>query len=119
MSLLQLILWHYFFDSLHERTDMIKTDSQAIDYPYPTANTPPLTTQRALIVCGALRCVRPCDDDRDAKEDDCDDVFVKSYQFSRKQLRYAMILVLWETWALLSEDRNRLLRCASISGLEP
>ena len=35
----------------------------------------------------------PCDDDRDAKEDDCDDVTM-SDQFSRKQLRNATILVL-------------------------
>ena len=72
---------------------MAQTNIQAIDYPYPTTNTPPLTTHHALIVCEAVRCVCPCDDDRDAKEDDCDDVST-SDQFSRKQLRNATILVL-------------------------
>ena len=73
---------------------MTKTKPQAIDYPYPTTNTPPLTTNYALIVCEALRHARPCDNDRDAKEDDCDDVFITSDQFSQKQLRNATILVL-------------------------
>ena len=36
----------------------------------------------------------PCDDDRDAREDDCDSDLYISDQFSRKQLRKAMILVL-------------------------
>ena len=35
----------------------------------------------------------PCDDDMDAKEDDCKDVSI-SDQFSRKQLRNAQIVVL-------------------------
>ena len=35
-----------------------------------------------------------CDDERDAKEDDCDSDVSKSDQFSRKQLRNATILVL-------------------------
>ena len=34
------------------------------------------------------------DDDRDAKEDDCNDVFGMSDQFSRKQLQNAMLVVL-------------------------
>ena len=72
----------------------MKTDPQAIDHPYLTTNTPPLTTQHALIVCEALRGMCLCDDDRDAKEDDCDDAFVTSVQLSRKQLRNATILVL-------------------------
>ena len=75
------MLWYdlinHLFDSTHKRTDMIKTDPQAIDYPCPTTNTPSLTTRHILIVCGALRRVCPCDDYRDAKEDDCDpDAFV-------------------------------------------
>ena len=74
--------------------EMMKSNTQAIDYPYSTTNTPPLTTHHALIVCGALRCVCPCDNDRDVKEDDRDDVFVTSDKFSRKQLRNATILVL-------------------------
>ena len=67
------------FDSSHERTNTIKTYPQA-----PTTNTLPLplTTHHTLIVCGVLRRVCLCDDDRDAKEDDCD------------ELRNAMILVL-------------------------
>ena len=40
-----------------------------------------------------MRRVCPCDDDRDAKDDDCDDVST-SDQFSRKELRNATILVL-------------------------
>ena len=78
-----------FFDRMRERIVMIKTDPQDIDYPYPTTNTSPLITRHALIVCGVLRCVFPCDDDKNAKEDDCDNVFV-----SRKQLPNATILVL-------------------------
>ena len=35
-----------------------------------------------------------CDDDRDAKEDDCDSDISMSDQFSRKQLQNATILVL-------------------------
>ena len=58
-----------------------------------TTNTPPLTTHHALIVCEAVRYVCPCDDDRDAKEDDCDDVST-SDQFSRIKLRNATIIVL-------------------------
>ena len=64
------------------------------DYPYPTTHTPPLTTYHALIVCGAARRVCPCDDDMDAKEDDCDSDGSTSDQFSRKQLRNATILVM-------------------------
>ena len=59
-----------FFDSAHERIDMITTDPLAIDYPYPTTNIPPLITHHAFNVCEALRRVCPCDDARDAKEDD-------------------------------------------------
>ena len=84
----------HFFGILHTRTDMTKSNPQAINYPYPTANTPPLTTHCALIVCEALRCVCLCDDDRDAKEDDCDSDVSTSDQFSSKQLRKAMISVL-------------------------
>ena len=61
--------------------------------PYPTTNTPLLTTHHTLIVCEAVHCVCPCDDDRDAKENDCNDV-PRSDQSSRKQLRNATILVL-------------------------
>ena len=82
-----------FFNSLHIFTNMIKTVPQAIDYPYPTTNTPPMTTHRTLIVCEALLCVCPGDDERDAKENDWDDVFVMSDQFSRIKLRNATILV--------------------------
>ena len=63
---------------------MTQTKPQAIDYPYPTTNTPPLTTHHALNVCGALHHVYSCDDDRDAKEDDCDSDVSKPDQFSRK-----------------------------------
>ena len=70
---------------------------QAINYSYPTTNTPPLTTYHALIVCCALRCMCACDDDRDAKEDDCDSDVSTSDQFSWKQLRKATVLVLrWQ-----------------------
>ena len=72
---------------------MMKSNTQTIDYPYPTTNTPPLTTQHILIICGALCSVCPCDDDRDAKEDDYDDVSM-SDQFNMKQLRNATIIVL-------------------------
>ena len=61
---------------------MTQTNPQALDYPYPTTNTPPVTTYHALIVCGALRRVCPCDDDRDTKEDDRDDTFLTPDQFS-------------------------------------
>ena len=71
---------------------MAHTNTQATDYPYPNTNTPPLTAHHALIVCGALRRVCPCDGDRDAKEDDCDGVST-SDQFSWKQLQNATILV--------------------------
>ena len=73
---------------------MITANPQAINYPYPTANTPPLTTHHALIVCGALFCVCPCDDDRDANKDDCDPDVSPSDQFSWKLLWNATILVL-------------------------
>ena len=63
---------------------MMQTNIQTTDHPYPTTNTPPLTTHHALIVCEAVRRVCPCDDDRDAKEDDCKDVPMPD-QFSRKQ----------------------------------
>ena len=71
----------------------MQTNPQATDYLYPTTNTPPLTIHHTLIVCEAVRCVCPCDDDRDAKEDDCAGVST-SDQFSRKQLRNAVIVVL-------------------------
>ena len=72
---------------------MVQTNPQAIDYSYPITNTPPLTTHHALIVCEAVRCVCPCGNDRDAKEDDCDDIST-SDQFGWNQLRNAAILVL-------------------------
>ena len=60
---------------------------------------PPLTTLLALIVCGALRCQFPCDNDRDRKEDDCPhdcapDMVLRPDQFSLKHWRNATILVL-------------------------
>ena len=70
---------------------MIQTKTEAIDYPYPTTNTPSLTIHHTLIVCEAVRRVCPWYDERDAHENDWSDV---SNQFSRKQLRNAMILVL-------------------------
>ena len=72
---------------------MTKSNTQTIDYFYPTTNTPPLTTHHALIACVAVRCVCQCDDDRDAKEDDYDAVSMSDH-FNRKQLRNATILVL-------------------------
>ena len=82
----------YFFASLHTCIEMMRTNIQATNYPYPTTNTPSLTIHHTLIVCEALRCVCPCDDDRDAKEDDCKGVSL-SHQFSRKQLRNATIVL--------------------------
>ena len=82
-----------FFGSMSQAPGMMQTNTTTTDYPYPTTNTPLLTTHHALIVCEAVHCVCPCDDDRDAKEDDCEDVST-SDQFSRKQLRNATILVL-------------------------
>ena len=79
---------------MHKTMTMTTTDPQAINCPYPTTNMPPLTAHCALVVCGALRCGCPCDDDMDTKEDDCDSDRSKSDQFSRKQLRNATILVL-------------------------
>ena len=81
------------FDSSHSRTEMTQTNTQAIDYPYPTTNTPPLTTYHALIFFAALHRVCPSDDERDAKEDDCDSDVSKPDQFSWKQLRNATIVV--------------------------
>ena len=72
---------------------MMQTNIQTTDCPYPTTNTPLLTTHHALIVCEAVRRVCPCDDDRDAKDDDWSDVGT-SDQFSSKQLRNATIVVL-------------------------
>ena len=69
-----------FFGSTHA-PDMTKSNTQTINDLYPTTNTPPLTTHHALIVCEAVRHVCPCDDDRDAKEDDCEDISM-SDQFS-------------------------------------
>ena len=74
--------------------DMAKSNSQTINYLYPTTNTSPLTTHHTLIVCEAVRCVCPCDDDMDAKEDDCNSDFSMPDQFSRKQIRNATIVVL-------------------------
>ena len=62
---------------------MMQTNTQATYYPYPTANTPSLTIRHALIVCEAVRRMYQCDEDRDAKEDDCDGVSTTD-QFSRK-----------------------------------
>ena len=75
---------------------MTQTKPSSYQLPLPiTTNSPPLTTQHALNVCGALRCVCPCDDDRDAKEDDFDsDVSTSDQFFSWKQLRNVTILVL-------------------------
>ena len=73
---------------------MTQSNTQTIDYPYPTTNTPPLTTHQALILCEALRRVCPCDDDKDAKIDDCDSDVSTSDQFGWKQLQSATILVL-------------------------
>ena len=55
--------------------------------------TPLLTTHHTLLVCEAVHHMCPCDDNRDAKEDACDDV-PTSDQFSRKQLWNATIEVL-------------------------
>ena len=62
---------------------MPQTNTQDIDYPYPTTNTPPLTIHHALIVCEALCRVCSCDDDRDAKANDWSDAST-SDQFSRE-----------------------------------
>ena len=72
---------------------MMKSNTQTIDYLYATTNTPPLTTHHTLIVCKAVRRMCPCDDDRDAKEDDCENVST-SDQFIWKQLHNATIVVL-------------------------
>ena len=72
---------------------MVQTNIQTTDYLYPTTNTPYLTTHHALIVCDAVRCVCPYDDDRDAKEGDCKEVSM-SDQFIWKQLRNATVEVL-------------------------
>ena len=72
---------------------MMQTNTQTIDYLYPTTNAPPLTTHHTLIVCEAVRRMCPCDDDRDAKKEDCEDVPTPD-QVSKKQLRNAAILVL-------------------------
>ena len=52
---------------------MTQTNTEAIDYPCPTTNTPSLTIHHALIVFEAVRRVCTWDDDRDAKEDDWSD----------------------------------------------
>ena len=65
-----------FFGSTHA-LGMAQINIQTISCLYPTTNTPSLTTHHTLIVCEALRYVCPCDDDRDAKEDDCDDLFLR------------------------------------------
>ena len=69
----------------------MQTNTEAFDYPYPTTNTSSLTIHHTLIVCEALRRMCPCDDDRDAKEDDWSDT---SDQFIWKELQNATILVL-------------------------
>ena len=59
---------------------------QTNDSPYSTINQPPMTTHLAINVCGALRCKCLCNNDMDAKKDNCDpDVFAISDQFSWKQ----------------------------------
>ena len=85
---------HDFFGSTPHAPDMLQTNTQTIDYLYPTTNKPPLTTHNALVVCEAVRRVCPCDDDRDAKEDDCDSDVLASDQFSWKRLRNASMVVL-------------------------
>ena len=60
----------YFFASLQARIEMTQTNTEAIDYPYPTTDTPSLTIHHAIIVCEAVHCACPWDDERDAKEDD-------------------------------------------------
>ena len=87
-SCLLVIFWQH-----SDAPDMTKSNTQTIDYPYPTTNTPPLTTHHALVVSEALRCVCPFGDDRDAKENDWDDVSM-SDKFSRKQLWNVAIVVL-------------------------
>ena len=72
----------------------MQTNIQTTNYLYPTTNTSLLTTHHALVVCEAVRRVCPCDDDRDAKEGDCDSDVSTSDQFSWKQLRNATIVVL-------------------------
>ena len=69
---------------------MAKSNPQAIAYPHPTTNTPPLTIHHTIIVCEAVRHVCPYDDGRD----DCDSDVSTSDQFSWNQLRNAMIVVL-------------------------
>ena len=93
MKWLQLLTAYIFFASTHTRIEMMQTNHQATDYPYPTTNTPSLTIYHALIVCEAVRRVCPCDEDRDAKEDDCEGVSTPD-QFSRKELRNATMVVL-------------------------
>ena len=74
--------------------NMAKSNTQAINYPYPTTNTPPLTIHHTLIVCEAVRHGCPCDNDRNAKIDNCASDVSMSDQFSRKQLQNATIVVL-------------------------
>ena len=74
--------------------NMMQANIQTTDCPYPTTNTSLLTTHHTLIVCEAVRRMCPCDDDRDAKEGDCDSDVLTSDYFSWKQLQKAMILVL-------------------------
>ena len=62
---------HWQLTRSHARTKMTQSNPQAIDYLYPTTNTPSLTIHHALIVCEAVHRVCPWDDERDAKENDC------------------------------------------------
>ena len=90
--------------------DMVHQDN---DSPYPTTNTPPLTTHHALNVCGALRRVCSCDDDRNGKEDDCaPDMVSTSDQFSWKKWRKAMILALKRQKPLTNALDGLYLSCA-------
>ena len=87
-------MWTWLFWQHADAPDMAKSNTQAINYPYPITNTPPLTTHHALIVCKVVHGVCPCDNDRDAKDNDCDSDVLTSDQFSRKLLWNATILVL-------------------------
>ena len=85
----------------------------ANDSPYPTTNTPLLTTHFVLIVCGALRHQYLCDDDSDRKEYNCAfDVAYTLDQFSWKQRRKAMILALRRQKPLTNALDGLYLPCA-------
>ena len=87
---------------------MMQTKTEAINCPYPTTNTPSLTIHHTLIVCEAVHCVCPWNDERDAKENNLSD---GSDQFSQKQLWNAMILVLWRQKPLTNAQDGLYLPC--------